>query len=79
MAEEKKINSRKPGVFEERLHNVRVSIWENNDKDGKAFHNTTIVRRYKSGDDEWSNSNSYTGLGDITLLERAAGLARELA
>jgi len=62
-------------VFEKRLNNVRVSIWENSDKDGNAFHNVTIVRRYMSAPDEWSNSNSYTGLGDMALLSQAVKLA----
>ena len=68
-------DERKP-VFEERLGAIRVTIWENSDKEGNVFHNTTVVRRFKSGADEWSNSNSYTGLSDLALLKEAVDLAR---
>jgi len=66
---------RKP-VFEQRLGAIRVTIWENKDKDGSVFYNTTVVRRFKSGGDEWSNSNSYTGLADLALLEEAVQLGK---
>jgi hypothetical protein len=64
-------------VFEERLHNVRVTIWENRDKEGKSFYNVNVSRRYQSGQGEWSNSNYYTGLGDIALLKAAVALAED--
>ena len=63
-------------VFETRVNSVCVSIWKNEDENGPEFHNVTIVRRYKSGD-EWSNSNSYTGLGDLALLSEAVEVAKE--
>lgn len=62
-------------IFESRLNNIRVSIWEKVDKQGGVFHNVTIVRRYRSAPDEWSNSNSFTGLGDLALLRGAVDLA----
>ena len=48
---------------------------ENADKKGNVFYNVTVVRRYQSAPDEWSNSNSYTGLGDLALLREAVDLA----
>ena len=62
-------------IFEERLHNVRVSVWENQDKEGNVFHNVSVVRRYQSGPDEWSSSPTFTGLGDLALLREACELA----
>ena len=67
----------KKPIFEQRVGSVRLSVWKNEDKDRNTFHNVTIVRRYKSGDDDWSNSNSYTGLSDLALLGEAVELARE--
>jgi hypothetical protein len=62
-------------AFEERVGSVRVSIWKNKDKNGKPFYNTTLVRRFKAGE-EWDNSNSYTGLSDLALLQEATTLAQ---
>ncbi|MCB0909934.1 MAG: hypothetical protein KDB63_22790 [Nocardioidaceae bacterium] len=62
-------------VFEERLHNIRVSVWENRDRNGNVFHNVRIVRRYKSGDD-WADADSLTGLGDLALAAEAITLAK---
>ena len=70
------MSDEKKPVFEQRLGAIRVTVWENKDKEGGVFYNSTIVRRYKSGDDEWSNSNSYTGLADLALLKEAVELAR---
>lgn len=64
-------------VFETRLDSVRLSIWKNHDKDGAAYYSVNIIRRYKSGPDEWSNSNHYTGLGQVTLLRQAASIAEQ--
>ena len=72
-------NKNKPEnlVFETRLDAVRLSIWKNVDKDGHPYYSVTIIRRYKSGPDEWSNSNHYTGLGQVTLLSQAAAIAEQ--
>ena len=62
-------------VLEQRFHNIRLSVWENVDKDGKPYHNVTIVRRYESEPGEWSSSSSFTGLGDLALVRQAVNLA----
>jgi len=63
-------------VFEHRLGSIRVTVWENTDKEGNTFYNTALVRRYQSGSGEWSNSSSFTGLSDLALLGEALELAR---
>ena len=76
---EKTTTTNKPDnlVFETRLDSVRLSIWRNHDKDGRIYHSVNIIRRFKSGPDEWSNSNHYTGLGQVTLLRQAANIAEQ--
>lgn len=64
-------------VLETRLDSVRLAIWKNRDKDGNAFYSVNINRRYKSGPNEWANSNHYTGLGQVTLLRKAASIAEQ--
>ena len=61
-------------VFEQRIGSVRLSIWENVDKEGNCYYSSNIVRRFKAGD-EWSNSSSFTGLSDLALLREAVELA----
>ena len=62
-------------VYEERLGAIRVTIWENHDKNGNVFHNVNVVRRYQVGS-EWSNSDKFTGLSDVALLREAVELAQ---
>ncbi len=64
-------------AFETRIGKIRLSIWANTDKNGNTFHNVTIARRFESAPGEWSNSNSYTGLGDIAQLRQAVDIGEE--
>lgn len=59
-------NNSKP-VFEVKHRQIRASVFRNQSKDGKSFFNTQLVRRYKSGDNEWSNSSHFTGEEDLVL------------
>ncbi|QDT52799.1 hypothetical protein Pan44_08110 [Caulifigura coniformis] len=53
-------------VFEQRLHQIRISVWENTDGNGRTFFNTSLVRRYQAGQ-EWKESNQLTGASDVIL------------
>ncbi len=61
-------------VFEARLNHIRVSVWENS-SNGKTWFNTVITRRWKDGDD-FKDSNSFSGLGDLALASEAVRLAQ---
>ena len=73
------VNKAKPEnlVFETRLDSVRLSIWLNRDNDGRRYHSVKVIRRFKAGPDEWSDSNHYTGLGQVALLKQAATIAEQ--
>jgi hypothetical protein len=62
-------------AFEARLNHIRLTVWANQ-SNGAAWHNVVITRRYKDGD-EWKESNSFSGLGDLALLGEAVHLAQE--
>ena len=55
-------------VFEAKLRQIRASVFKNNGKNGTPYFNTYLVRRYQSGDNEWSNSSSFTGAADLLLV-----------
>ena len=60
-------NSNTKPVFETRLRQIRASVFRNDGKDGNPFFNTQLVRRYQSGQNEWSNSSHFTGKVDLIL------------
>lgn len=62
-------------VFEQRFNHIRLTIWENVNKNSKFF-NTVITRRYKDGED-WKESSSFSGLGDLALASAAVRSAEE--
>ena len=64
------MNERSKPVFEASLRQIRASVFKNHTKDGKAFYNTHLVRRYKSGIDEWSNTSHFTGEADLVLARQ---------
>jgi hypothetical protein len=63
-------------VFTARLRDVRVSVWLNERPDGQSWYSTTIVRRYRDGDD-FRETNSLNGLADLALMAEAVRLARD--
>lgn len=67
--------SKQTPAFEARLNHIRVSVWENS-ANGKLWLNTVITRRYKDGD-EWKDSNTFSGLGDLALVAEGVRLAQE--
>ena len=64
------MNERSKPVFESKMRQIRASVFKNQGKDGKPFYNTHLVRRYKSGVDEWSNSSHFTGEADLVLARQ---------
>ncbi len=73
MTKEKTASTQSP-AYEARLNHVRVTIWENVNK-GTAYFNTVVTRRYKEGD-EWKESCTFSGLGDLALVAEAVNLAQ---
>jgi len=63
-------------VFEQKLGAIRVSVWRNSSDQGDWF-NTVVTRRYRDNNDQWHDSNSFSGLSDLALLREALDLARD--
>ncbi|HMP80307.1 MAG TPA: hypothetical protein PKD54_12710 [Pirellulaceae bacterium] len=59
----KKTNGNRP-AYAKRVGNIRVTVWENVN-DGQTFFNTSVVRRYKDGED-WKETSTFNGLSDIS-------------
>jgi hypothetical protein len=68
-------NEKPTPAFEARLNHIRVSVWANSNN-GKAWFNTVVTRRYRDGD-EWKDSNSFSGLGDLALAAEGVRLAQD--
>jgi len=64
------MNENSKPIFEAKLRQIRASVFKNHGKDGKPFYNTQLVRRYKSGENEWSNSSHFTGEADLVLARQ---------
>lgn len=62
-------------AFDARLNHIRVCVWSNSNN-GKIWQNTVITRRYKDGE-EWKDSSTFSGLGDLALVAEAVRLAQE--
>ena len=62
-------------AFDALLNHIRVCVWQNS-ANGKLWLNTVINRRFKDGD-EWKDSNTFSGLGDLALVAEAVKLAQE--
>jgi hypothetical protein len=62
-------------VFEKRLGFIRVAVWENNN-DGVVWHNVSLTRRYKDGDN-WKEVATFNGLGDLAQVAAAVALAQD--
>ena len=64
------MNAHNKPVFEAKLRQIRASVFRNEDKQGNAYFNTHLVRRYQSAPGEWSNSSHFTGEADLVLAQR---------
>lgn len=60
-------------VYDKRLGNIRLAIWENGSGDKKWF-SASVTRRYKDGD-EWKDATSFAGLADLAIVQQAITLA----
>jgi hypothetical protein len=63
---------RKP-IHEIRFGTVKAAIWENQSHEGATWHNVTVNRAYKDGE-EWRSADSF-GRDDLLLLAKAVDLA----
>jgi hypothetical protein len=74
--ERKKMEKNNKPAYEQRLGNIRVTVWENVSDKGAAWHNVAITRRYKE-DDAWKETATFNGLGDLAQVAAAVGLAQD--
>ena len=72
-------------VYEKRVGNIRVAIWENvseanADSNGntspRRWHNVALTRRYKVGS-EWREAPTLNGLGDLAQATLALWMAEQ--
>lgn len=61
-------------VWEKRLGQIRVAIWENKSDSGATWFNVSLVRRVKDGE-EWKEYSTYNGLADLAIVKQAVELA----
>ena len=59
-------------VHEIRLGRIKAAIWANQTESG-VFHNVTVMRIYKDGND-WKSTDSF-GRDDLLLVAKIADLA----
>lgn len=59
-------------VHKVRLGRITAAVWTNEGSNG-TFHNVTIARSYKDGD-EWKESTSF-GRDDLPLVAKAVDMA----
>ena len=64
------MNANQKPVFETKARLIRASVFINTDKNGNPFFNTHLVRRFQSGQNEWSNSSHFTGKADLVLARQ---------
>ncbi len=62
--------SNKPPVHQVRIGRVVGKVWLNESGDGKSWHNVTLGRLYKDGED-WKTSESF-GRDDLPLVMKVA-------
>jgi hypothetical protein len=62
-------------VYDKRLGNIRLAIWENN-TNGKTWFNVAVTRRYREGE-EWKDATSFSGLADLAVVQQAVSLAMD--
>ena len=67
---EETMKAKQKPVYETKMRQIRAAVFENEGKDGNPFYSTQLVRRYKSGDDEWTNSSNFTGEADLVLARQ---------
>ncbi len=68
-------NENKLPIHRIRYGAVSVAIWENQGSNG-TFHNATVERTYRDGEDNAKSTSSF-GLSDIALLQLALAEAAQ--
>ena len=62
-----KENGNKGPAYQKRVGAVRGSVWTN-ENEGRVYFNTSLVRRYKDGDD-WRETSTFNGTADIVAAQ----------
>ena len=70
-----KENGNKGPVYVKRVGAVRGSVWANANN-GRTYFNTSLVRRYKDGE-EWKEVSSFNGTADLVAAEEVMRCCRE--
>lgn len=66
-AKQTKANGNKGPAYQKRIGGVRGSVWLNQN-DGRTYFNTTLVRRYKDGE-EWKEVSTFNGAADVVAAQ----------
>ena len=69
-----KENGNKGPAYQKRVGAVRGTVWCN-ENDGRVYFNTSLVRRYKDGD-EFKEVSSFNGTADIVAAEEVMRCCR---
>lgn len=64
-----KPNEKNSPVFVKQVGAVRAVVWANGN-DERTYFNFSATRRYREGD-QWKESTSLNGLGDVACLKEA--------
>ena len=67
MTTKAKSKENKGPAFQKRVGAVRGSVWTN-ENDGRIYFNTSLVRRYKDGD-EWKEVSTFNSSADIVAAQ----------
>lgn len=62
--------------FEKRVGSIRLVIFENLAENGKPWHNISITRSYRQGE-EWRETTTFNGEGDLVQVGWAVFSALE--
>ena len=65
--EKSKANGNKGPAYQKRVGAVRGSVWTN-ENEGRVYFNTSLVRRYRDGE-EWKEVSTFNGTADIVAAQ----------
>lgn len=69
-------NTSKPGpIHAIRFGNVRVTVWENRNAEGKVYHSLDLERSYRNKDGEWQSQNINLHANEIAKVTAALNQA----
>lgn len=64
-----KTNEKVKPAFVKQVGATRAVVWANGNEE-RTFFNISLTRRYRDGD-QWKESTSFNGLGDVACLKEA--------